>query len=300
LLSETKLTTRQLAEKYKDEFFQNGYIQYIEERTRNEYNKLKLKKDELTNDSSFMQEQLQMYSSQITERIIEQYGSSLPLESVQLLKNVKINTINNPEYKHDMSALLSGEIIANIAMLEGNDICEKTVKAKGMLAHEIFHLIIPMLKVQGADERMVIDLVNGNQIRSLGMVGFMLNEGMAEKFSTEFCRQNDFYCTLGPQHIPYINICNYILERSNAKPSIVFYHKYDDMLKYLSQEEKQAYLISECVSFAVRHKGVKPEEILNVRVENINSNKVVVSKQNFNKETSDLLSNEDNTMDKTR
>lgn len=275
LLNDTKLTTKQTAIKYKDTYIQNGYMDYIQKRTMHEIENLKSNYPTVSNDANYMKAHLSEYLSILIPKIKEEYGALIPPERIDLLEGLldssNVVVINDQEDKHDFSAdTEKGQVIVNLAKMRGADIYEKVINAKGLLPHETFHLIIQMLKGKKiADERMIIDLVDDNQIKSRGMVGFMLNEGMVEKFSTEFCAKNNFYFAMSPQYIPYVNISNYILNNNPASLSTVFSTNYEEMLSYLNEEEKQAYLKAECISYAVRHKGIDPNQIKDVSIQKI-------------------------------
>lgn len=101
-----------------------------------------------------------------------------------MISEDSVIVINNPEDKYDFSAASkNGKVIVNLARIgktEKNpnpDIFTQITTSKGTLTHELFHIVIQMLKPEEfADERMVISLSNGDTISSRGMVGFMLNE----------------------------------------------------------------------------------------------------------------------------
>lgn len=275
LLADTHLTTRQTAEKYRETFIQNGYMDYIQKRTIQEIEILKSKYPQVENHSKFMREQLSEYLSILVSKIKEEYGSSIPVERIQLLEGLlepsNVVVLDDETGKHDFSANTeTGQVIVNLARMRGDDIYQKVINAKGILPHETFHLVIQMLKNRElADDRMIIDLVDGEQIRSRGMVGFMLNEGLVEKYSTEFCARNNFYSTIALQYIPYVNISNYILVKEPSLSTTVFSTDFEDMLNHLTEQERQAYLSAECVSYAVRHKDINPGQITNVKIEKV-------------------------------
>ena len=229
-----------------------------------------------------MKIELMDYIKKLVPAIKKDYGESIPEERLAILEGLmneeKIKIINDPDDKHDYSAnSKTGEIIINLdSFAKDKDNYEKIVKAKGGLPHEIFHIVIRLLKSEEeVDERIVINTTDGGRVTSRGMCGFMLNEGFVEKMSGEFCKRHDelgedFYHTLAPQLIPYIEVCDYIMKKnSNINPNTVFKIDYQDCLNSLSREEKEAYQRAECISYGVRHKNLKREAIQSAYVEKI-------------------------------
>ena len=128
----------------------------------------------------------------------------------------------------------------------------------------------------------MINLSDGKTITSRGMVGFMLNEGFVEKLSNEFCSKQDqfhpgeFYHSIAPQYIPYVNICNYITQTNpNINIQNIFSINYETCLEDLSEEQRNAYKKAECVSYAVRHgeskvgRKINATEVISTNVEKV-------------------------------
>lgn len=291
LLEETKYSTSETLDRLIPRFIESSEYQKMQERYVLEKRKLQDKYPNISNSEEIMRAELFEYLLKLIPAIKDKYGEYIPFDRMQkldgLLNPKNIVVINNSEDKHDFSAdSEKGQIIINLSKIacgDSKDIYDKLVTAKGGLPHEIFHLIIKMLKSSDlADERMVINLSNGNTITSRGMVGFMLNEGFVEKLSSEFCSKQEqlypgeYYYSVAPQYIPYVNICNYIMKtNSNINEKSIFSINYDNCLSGLSKEQIDAYKKAECVGFAVRHgkekinREIKFEEVLSTRVDKI-------------------------------
>lgn len=306
ILATTKYSTEETVKKLIPLYKLTGEFELLEQRHNKEIQNLKEKYPNIqsTNEAiNALKKELMAYIKKIIDAIKEDYISIIPQERLavleKLLNEENIKIINDPNYKHDFTAnSIKGELIINLSELaKGKNIYEKIEKAKGTLPHEIFHFLIKMLKSEElVDERMIINLTNGESIRSTGMVGFMLSEGFVEKFSEEFCKRHiktgeDFYYTPAPQDSPYIEICNYImLKNPNLNLNTLFRANYEDILNLLPREEVEQYKIAECISYAIRHKDAKREDIERVRVEKITqSNEEELPLQHLTKEQLEAL-----------
>lgn len=285
ILNSTKLSTKEIVELLKPQFETNDFFIEIVKKKQEELLRLKQKYPNISDEKeaiSIMKEELSKYTKRIVDAIKSDYGYLIPEERIQTLENLlnpeNIIIINNPNDEHDFSAdPEKGQVVANLSRLaQGKDFYNKIITAKGTLPHEIFHIIIKMLKPDKlADDRMIINLVNGETITSRGMVGFMLNEGFVEKISNEFCERHEkkgenFYHTIAPQYIPYVKLCNYIMNNCpNINYETIFSINYEDCLSQLSDTEKKQYLDAECISYAVRHKNINAKDILNTRIEKV-------------------------------
>lgn len=233
-------------------------------------------------DNEVMKKELEEYLAIIVDLINQEYAQYIPLDRLKKLNDMcngsSIVVINDSKDKHDISALEeSGKVIVNLENIgktkenPNPDIFTKIACAKGSLPHELFHIIINMLKPSElADERMVISLVDGEEIRSLGMVGFMLNEGFVEKISTELCEKYNLYYLMAPQYIPYVDICDYIMSLKpliNAKTC--FSLDASEVLSSLNMQQLEHYYRAEAISFAVRHKAKSCEEVNSSRIEKV-------------------------------
>jgi len=193
-----------------------------------------------------------------------------------MLYNDCVIVIDDPKDKHDFSAdTRIGKVIVNLARIAKTDeepepdIYRKIAVANGCLPHEIFHMIITLLKQEElADERMIINLKNGLQITARGMVGFMLNEGFVEKFSSEFAERNGLYHQIAPQYLPYVDICNFIMEHhEDVNENTIFSLEAHEIILRLTPEEQQEYYDAETISYAVRHRDLNADDIANTKIQ---------------------------------
>lgn len=282
LLYETRFSTRETVDRIKIKYTEDELQQIMNafeiERQKliQKYSSINLSKEDL------MKKELKDYLSTIVSLINQEYGSFIPEDRLNKLNNMisedSVIVINNPEDKHDFSAdSKNGKVIVNLARIGKNeknpnpDIFTQITTAKGTLPHELFHIVIHMLKPEEvADERMVISLSNGDTIASRGMVGFMLNEGFVEKFSSEFCQKYGLYYSIAPQYLPYVDICNYFMEYNpQINSATIFSLDEVDCIGSLSAEEQQKYYSAEAVSYAIRHKDKKAEDVINSRIEKV-------------------------------
>lgn len=242
-------------------------------------------------EEMLMKEVLGQYIKKIIQYIICDYGDFIPKDRISKLENMGnkdcievINDING----HDLSASSEqGKIIVNLAKIDASnnlrsDIYSKIVCALGGLPHELFHIVINMLKPKEcANLRMNIQLKDNDQpLTSFGMVGFMLNEGFAEKISHEFSEKHGLYHTFAFQLLPYIKVCDYIMDKyPQINYKTIFSMDYADCLEYLNEEEKAKYYRAECISYAVRHLKIETNKILNVFVEKRELDSILWEKQ---------------------
>src|SRR5574344_751335 len=110
----------------------------------------------------------------------------------------------------------------------------------------------------------------------------MLNEGFVEKLSNEFCVEQEqlhpgeFYHSVAPQYIPYVNICNYMIQTSQSiNKENIFSINYANCLETLTEEQQKQYKKAECISYAVRHgedkikRKILVDEVLSTSVEKV-------------------------------
>lgn len=289
ILSTTMYSTKDTVNRMLSTFEVNGYLEKIYQRTEFEIKKLMEKYPnipDLETAINIMRIELSSYAKRIVIAIKKDYGDFIPLERIKILENLlnenNIVIINDPLDEHDFSAdSEKGQVIVNLSKLKSDkDIYHKIVSAKGSLPHEIFHILIKMLKSrQLADDRMVIHMSNGEIITSRGMVGFILNEGFVEKISWEFCEQHeksgdDFYHTIALQYIPYVNVCNYIMSKNpNINIQNLFSINFEYCLLGLTEKERKQYFEAECISYAVRHKKQNAKDIIETKIQKVKLDK---------------------------
>jgi hypothetical protein len=276
LLYETRFNTSETVKRLSKSLSEQD-IEYMKSKyliSKQELMKKYLDKD--IDENTLMINEMKEYMKIIIKGIINEYGLVIPEDRLAnlklMLESDSVVLINDPDYNHDFTAETDkGRVVINMARIGKNGIInepdkyDKALTAKGLLPHELFHIILHMLKpAEIANERMHIQLSNGKEIRNRGMVGFMLNEGFVEKFAEEFCERNGLYYNVAPQYIPYINICNYVME-SNPKinQNTIFSLDASECISQLPQEEQQLYYNAELVSFAVRHGKKETGEKIN-------------------------------------
>lgn len=280
LLYETCFSTGETVDrikgKYEDEikFFEKKYMFEIQ-KIRNKYYNSSLSNEEM------MKKELTEYMHIIIKCINDEYGDLIPINRLKMLNNMLsdgIVVIYDENEKHDFSAdSTDGHVIVNLAKIgreDGKplpDIYTQIVKAKGTLPHELFHIVIQMLKPKDvADERMVIDLKSGESLTSRGMVGFILNEGFVEKYSEILCKKHNLYYQKGPQYIPFVNLCDYIMAKyPSVNTNTIFSLDESDVLSYFNDWERNLYYDYECISYAVRHGEKKREDIASSHIESV-------------------------------
>lgn len=282
ILFETMFSTKESAERMKSryskaEFEQMANSQKIEViRLREKYANIQLPNEEL------IRQELTEYMITIINLINTDYSELIPSDRLKKLNNMiqsgGVIVINDANDKHDFSAdPKNGKVIVNLARIgktEKNpnpDIYIQMAVANGTLPHELFHIIIQMLMPEEvADERMVINMSNGEVINSRGMVGFMLNEGFVEKFSSEFCQRHGLYHQIAPQYISYVDICNYIMDRyPQINEQTIFSLDERDVIGALSSIERQKYYQAEAISYAVRHKKKSASDVVDSSIEKV-------------------------------
>lgn len=282
ILFETRFTTKESVERIKgrysqEEFEQMANSQKVEvARLREKYANTQLPDEEL------IRQELTEYMTTIINLINSDYSELIPSDRLEKLNNMiqsgGVVVINDENDKHDFSAdSKNGKVIVNLARIgktEKNpnpDIYTQMASANGTLPHELFHIIIQMLMPEEiADERMVINMSDGEVITSRGMVGFMLNEGFVEKFSSEFCQRHGLYHQIAPQYISYVDICNYIMDRyPQINEQTIFSLDERDVIGTLSPDERQKYYQAEAVSYAVRHKEKNANEVVSSSIEKV-------------------------------
>lgn len=297
ILATTMFSTKETTEKLMPVFINTGEYERLQERYLNEIKKLQEKYPIITDATAIetMRKELSDYARKLILTIKNDYPNLIPNERLekldQLLDSSNIKIINDPNDNHDFSAnSVTGELIINLHNLKGNNIYEKIVTAKGTLPHEIFHFLIKMLKEEDkVDERLVINIKDREPLTSKGMAGFMLSEGFVEKFSKDFCKKHealgeDFYFSPGPQTIPYIEICEYIMSKNpNININNIFTLNYEDCLNSLTEEERRQYKKIEPISYAVRH-NVKKEDIISAYTEKIFKDNMEISLTELSKE----------------
>lgn len=281
ILFETIFSTKESVERMKSRYSQDE-LEQMANSQKLEVARLRDKyiNTQLTNEALIKQE-LTEYMTLIIKLINIDYSELIPSDRLEKLNNMiqtGVVVINDVNDTHDFSAdSKNGKVIVNLARIgktEKNpnpDIYTQMAVANGTLPHELFHIIIQMLMPEEvANERMVINMSDGEVITSRGMVGFMLNEGFVEKFSSEFCQRHDLYHQIAPQYISYVDICNYIMKNyPQVNEKTIFSLDERDVIGTLSAEEQQKYYQAEAISYAVRHKGKSAQNVDGSSIEKV-------------------------------
>ena len=212
------------------------------------------KQNSQMSDNDFFKTTINNYSKQIIEIIKKDYKDKLTPKIIERLDNFNISIINNSEVHGDMTAHPEKSMVEiNEAYFatDVKDIESKITRAMATIPHEIFHFIFRILKDENhCDERMVYNLVDGSQATCLGMIGHMLNEGIVEKFSTDFCKRNNIYTTINPSYIQFVNLCNYIIKTNpEINESFLIQNNYEGILNKFSSEVKDKYKETERIEY---------------------------------------------------
>lgn len=282
LLYETTFRTRDTYNRVIRNFSKEE-LDYMEERQKIELQNLKNKySNNNLSDEQLMKQELTEFMSIIIDCINKEYGELIPNDRLSKLNNMINNdgviVIYDENDKHDFSAdSEKGHVIVNLARIGVEkekpmpSIYEQIIRAKGTLPHELFHIIIKMLKPKDvADERMIINLIDAESITSRGMVGFILNEGYVEKYSNLLCEKYGLYHQIAPQYLPYIDVCDYIMSKYlSVNSNTIFSLDESDILSKLSDDERMLYHKYECISYAVRHRNIPREKVISSHIEHV-------------------------------
>ena len=236
------------------------------------------------NESDFFRSVVVNHTKSIIEAIKKEYIGILSPEQIDRLNKFQLEITYDEKFEHDITAHSEKNIISiNTAYFgKGKSIEEKIVLAMGTMPHELFHFVIQMLKQKEiCDERMVYELSNGEMVKNLGMVGYILNEGFVEKISSDFCKRNGLFYSINPSYIQYVNLCNYIM-RNNSQITEEFLIKnnYEGIFNNFAQDvldrykdvERTAYINNFSLKMADgTYRKIKPEEV----VKSYNQRKII-------------------------
>ena len=196
-------------------------------------------------DEEFFKVFLTNYAQNIIETIKKEYQGILPEETVNRLNKFNLAIVNDPRGHGGMYARPElCQVVIDIAhhALDRNDLEGKIVRAMGSMTHELFHIIYRMFKEKDdMDEKMVYDLASGDKAIAFGRVGHMINEGLAEKKSIEFCERNHIYHTLNPSYIQFTKLCDYIQRVSGIDEKFLMENNYEAVLNLFTPEVKEVY-----------------------------------------------------------
>ena len=160
--------------------------------------------------------------------------------------------------EYDLSSLTKEQIKELITI-------ENSVKMITSMIHETFHLLIGVKK----EERFYYS-ENGEVKHKLTSGGFILDEGLVDKFANDFAERHEFYHLPGFFYIDYVKLCDGIEKRigSAAFNKLAFTCSYEEFLsKTLTQEEFNLYKFNERKKY-FQKRGINNVDIL---IENENS-----------------------------
>lgn len=223
---DSKVSNHDLIENYlTDDAFQK-YCANLKVRTNEYVNEVKKIRELNPNlsDDEFFKVFIDNKAKEIVNSIKSAYSDVLTSETEDRLNkftNSGISVINNDGERGDLTAFPElGEITINLAHFarDKTDIESKIVRAMGTLPHELFHFIYRILKDEDkCEEQMLWNLKDNTTGICQGMVGYMLNEGVVEYFSSKFCDELNIFYTIGPSYIQFAKLVDYII---NSNPDI--------------------------------------------------------------------------------
>lgn len=200
----------------------------------------------LISDENFFYDIIFQKSVEIIGHMKMYYGDLLTPEMIHRLSSFNLSVINDSCIRGDLTAYPEEGIIeiniANFAT-ELDSIENKVVRALGTIPHELFHFLFRILKEEDkCDEIMFWELTNNRKASCLGMAGSIINEGVVEKFSVDFCKEKNIYYTISTSYIQFVNLVNYIMNNCNSADIQFFLNSnYEDVLELFSSETKIAY-----------------------------------------------------------
>lgn len=222
-------------------------------------------------DEEFFEVFLYDYSKKIIDKIKEDYKGKLTPEIIDRLDKFNIKVINDMEKHGDMTAHSEiSQISINNAhfALDEKDIEGKVVRSMGSMPHELFHFVTKMLKDnEHCDEEMVYELDNGEKAFVFGMTGHMINEGMTEKLSSDFCKRNNIYYSLNPSYIQLTKLCEYMMKTNpDINEEFIIHHNYEGVFEKCMPEVVEAYKETERFEY-VRNFDLKTKDGKKIKVD---------------------------------
>ena len=293
ILFNTRFTTSEIVKKLESELSPEEIDAILSAKEKQAMLLREKYKEAQVSDVEIMKRELMDYMKVIIGLINSEYSDFIPKDRLdklnQMLSVDSIDVINDESYKHDISAdSRNGKIIVNLARIGKNekgeivDIYSQVAAALGSLPHELFHIVIRMLKPDEiADERMVVNTKNG-VATTRGMVGCMLNEGFVEKFSSSLCQKYGLYCQPVVSYLHYVELCDYVMKRfPQINEKTIFSLDESDIIPLFSLEEQQMYYEAERLSYAVRSMRIKREDILSTSMEMVDIDFKGISKDSM-------------------
>ncbi len=122
-------------------------------------------------------------------------------------------------------------------------VLKNALRMKGTMIHETFHLLINVMKNEYFEWQ-----INGQEKHKLTSGGFILNEGMVEKFATVFSLRHKLCHNPALDYFIYVDLCNEIGSQliEDQFFSLAFNNNYEDILStVLNDEEISLYKLNE-------------------------------------------------------
>lgn len=286
----SKLSARQMAEKYKGEYsdviagYEQQYIQLLQQVKQNREQMEPRIIEHLKKSFPTLPEQTisnlateQFYRMSISNFLVpvirqveSEYGTIIPKDKMDKLngladfRNIKLD-FNGTNAEADSK---NGQLIFNPNKTEGKTIEEKIVMSMGVSIHEAFHLLVNMNKsqeqamVDGERLKYIVSTSEGDKEVHFapGKYGQVLNEGFVEKMSSEFAQRNNFYCMINPRYVPYVDVCSKIMEHDKSiTPEVLFTKNGDTIREKMSPEIRTKYEEAERIA-VINHFSVKESD----------------------------------------
>ncbi len=320
LLSDIEFMSLLSSKEALDFYSQNKqYEHYIQQVNRDNMQQIIHIKEERKNnqqlsDIEFYKKMMIQFLNPVINKISEEYKDDLPVEKMQKvfgLLNADNIVFSLDKNLSDIQANSeTGKLIINPEKTKGATIEEKIVSSMGIATHEIFHLMINMLKTpeqaEKLGERLMYKVATSEGEKELhfapGKYGQVLSEGFVEKISSEFAQKNGFYHTINPSYIPYVNLCTFI---QNQSPSIdnkfLFTKNADDVIAKMTPSAKTSFESAERLAvfnnFEVKEikkderlRGIKSDNVVSSWMEK--NDEIVSEKKNDKFQKSFTLHNE--------
>ncbi len=282
LFIDTRLSPSEIIDKYNSNPDITSYLNRL-------YKKVSLDKQQLKNlykgnDIEFIKSQLFSYALHVISLLSKQFENYLTEESLRLLDNLKEQEIELVDDEFELR--VTDKILINVNKLDGEDIVSKTVYAKGILIHELFASVMNVVKDKKSIE---IVLNDGKKLEAEVEPGFMIQIGMCEKYAIEFCIKNNLFYIISLPDVCYVQLCSYLIKQYPELKTKVFTSDIDYVLSLLEKEDKELYLLEECISYVVRKNDISADNISNIGTEKVEVEEVVeVEVSEFDQEVINL------------
>lgn len=252
-------------------------------------------------DAVFYQNAMASFLIPVIKKISTEYGQIIPQEKLQKLQGLmnpqNITFTNDPNQNDIQANSDKGTIVINPQKTNGSTLEEKIVSSMSVSIHELFHLLVNMLKspeqAEALGERLMYTVATQDGDKEVhfapGKYGQVLSEGFVEKLSSEFAQKNGFFYTLNPSYVSYVNLCTQLMKQDKSidMPTL-FTTNGDKIVEKMSPEVKTKFESAERLAvinnFSVKEakkdptlKAITSENVKSSWME-VNDKKVSVSK----------------------